>query len=74
MTTTQKYILQGLCCTNCAAAIEQEVSQAEGVKNATVDFTSTSITVEFDGDESKIFKAVTDLATEIDEDIVVKHS
>ncbi|SHI03312.1 Heavy-metal-associated domain-containing protein [Sporobacter termitidis DSM 10068] len=72
MSTTKKYILEGLCCTNCAAAIEREVGQAAGIKKAAVDFETTSITVEFDGDESGILKAVTDISTEIDEDIVVK--
>jgi Heavy-metal-associated domain. len=72
MFTSKKYILEGLCCTNCAAAIEREVGKVDGVKKAAVDFTTTSITVEFDGDESGIMKAVADISTEIDEDIVVK--
>jgi Cd2+/Zn2+-exporting ATPase len=72
MSTTKKYILEGLCCTNCAAAIEREVGQVDGVRNAAVDFATTSITVEFDGDESKILTAVSDISVEIDEDIVVK--
>ncbi len=74
MSTTQRYILEGLCCTNCAAAIEREVRQVDGVRNAAVDFAATSIAVEFDGDESRIFKAVTDISAEVDEDIVVKVS
>lgn len=72
MSVSKKYILEGLCCHNCAAAIEREVGQVDGVKNAAVDFATTSITVEFDGDESRILKAVTDISVEIDEDIVVK--
>ncbi len=72
MSTTKKYILEGLCCPNCAAAIEREVNQVEGVKNAAVDFSATSITVEFDGDESRILKAVSDISAEVDEDIVVR--
>lgn len=72
MSTTKRYLLEGLCCTNCAAAIEREVGQVDGVKQAKVDFAATSITVDFDGDEDRILKAVTDISTEIDEDIAVK--
>jgi Cd2+/Zn2+-exporting ATPase len=72
MSTTKRYILEGLCCPNCAAAIEREVRQVDGVKTASVDFATTSIAVEFDGDESRIVKAVADISVEIDEDIVVK--
>lgn len=74
MPAIKKFILEGLCCTNCAAAIEREVAQVEGVKSAVVDFATTSITVEFDGEESSILKSVTDISAEVDEDIVVKVS
>lgn len=71
MSMTKRYILEGLCCANCAAAIEREVRQVNGVRSAAVDFKAASITVEFDGEESALAKAVADISTEIDEDIVV---
>jgi Cd2+/Zn2+-exporting ATPase len=73
MTATKKYILENLCCENCAAAIEREVRQLSGVKNAVIDVPNTFITVEFDGDEAGIKKSVTEIAVDIDEDIVIKE-
>jgi Cd2+/Zn2+-exporting ATPase len=74
MATTKKYILENLDCPSCAGAIEREVRDVEGINSATVDLPSTSITVEFDGDESKILEAVTAIAVDVEESIVVKPS
>lgn len=44
--TKKQYILEGLCCGNCAAKIEQDVNKLNGVKAASVDFVSKTLTME----------------------------
>ncbi|WP_315066049.1 heavy metal translocating P-type ATPase [uncultured Clostridium sp.] len=44
--------LEGLCCGNCAAKIERESNNLDGVKSAVVDFVSTKLTIEIE-DSSK---------------------
>lgn len=45
-------LLEGLCCGNCAAKIERESNNLDGVKSAVVDFVSTKLTIEIE-DSSK---------------------
>ncbi len=42
----REFILKGLDCANCAAKIEAEVNEINGVNNATVDFVSQKLTIE----------------------------
>ncbi|MDR1060761.1 MAG: heavy-metal-associated domain-containing protein [Clostridiales bacterium] len=72
MAISKTYLLEGLCCENCAAAIERETRSLAGVKSADVDYPNASITVVFDADESAIFESVSAIAAEIDEDIATK--
>ncbi|MDR1514164.1 MAG: cation transporter [Synergistaceae bacterium] len=72
MAMVKNYALEGLCCPNCATEIEDMTAQVEGVKRSTVDFSSKRITIEFDRDETEIFRELADIASEVDEDIVVK--
>ena len=74
MSITKTYILEGLCCPNCAAAIERELSCVDGVKKAESDFKAGTIVVTFEGEEEKMFKMVNDTAVEIDDMIVVKEA
>ena len=74
MTTTKTYFLENLCCENCAAAIERDVRALAGVQHAEVDYPNTSITVVFEADTVAIFKSVSEIASEIDEDIITKES
>ena len=73
MSVVKTYLLENLCCTNCAAAIEREVSALQNVTNAKVEFNKTKITVDFDGEESGLLDAVANIAAEIDEDIVIRE-
>jgi copper chaperone CopZ len=47
----REYILEGLCCPNCAADIDEKVKRLPEVKQASVDFPNTRLTLEFEGDE-----------------------
>lgn len=51
-TLKKDILLEGLCCGNCAAKIERECSNIEGVKSAVVDFITTKLIMELD-DSSK---------------------
>lgn len=42
----KEFILEGLCCGNCAAKIERDVGKLEGVASAAVDFVSKTLTME----------------------------
>lgn len=44
----KEILLEGLCCGNCAAKIERESNNIDGVKSAVVDFISTKLTIEID--------------------------
>ncbi len=54
----------GLSCSNCALAIQSNVSKLSGVTNAVVDFASEKLTVEFDAEllsEAKIIESIKQL-------------
>lgn len=44
----KEILLEGLCCGNCAAKIERESNNIDGVKSATVDFISTKLIMEIE--------------------------
>ena len=76
MTTVKKqYELEGLCCGNCAAKIEQEVKGLKGVSTANVDFASKLLTVELA--EQTMTETIADQARKIvkrhDSDIELKE-
>ena len=46
------YLLDGLCCANCAAKIERGIATIDGVTNASVSFLTTKLVVE--GEDEKM--------------------
>lgn len=42
----KEYILEGLCCGNCAAKIERDISRLDGVSSSVVDFVSKTLAIE----------------------------
>jgi Cd2+/Zn2+-exporting ATPase len=76
LSITKTYFLENLCCENCAAAIERETRAVAGVRGAELDYQRKSITVIFDAntDAGTVFKSVSAIASEIDEDIVTKET
>jgi Cd2+/Zn2+-exporting ATPase len=68
------YVLDGLCCPNCAAEIDEEIQKLPEVQQASVDFPNTRLTVEFEGDEGSLFEAIAGIARNVDEDIVLRAS
>lgn len=47
-----KFTLQGLSCANCAGKIENEVSKIVGITNASLDFATAGLSIEFDEQHS----------------------
>jgi Cd2+/Zn2+-exporting ATPase len=72
--TKKTYVLEGLCCPNCATEIDEKVKRLPEVKQASVNFPNTRLTLEFEGDESALFETIAGIARDIDGDIVVKAS
>ena len=59
--------LEGLCCANCAAKIEEEVKKVDGVVSASVSFMTQRLVLE--GEEEKreaILKAAKGIAAKIE--------
>ena len=59
----QQFKVSGMTCTNCALTIEKKLKGTAGVQNATVNFASETVTVEFDPslvNMKKIFEQVKD--------------
>ena len=48
-----KLVLSGLNCANCASKIEAKVNKISGIKNVSLNFSTTVLTVEFDKKEEK---------------------
>ncbi len=75
VTIKKQYELEGLCCGNCAAKIEQEVSGLNGVSTASVDFASRLLTIELS--EQAMAENIADQAGKIakrhDSDITLKE-
>ncbi|MDR0723126.1 MAG: cation transporter [Treponema sp.] len=70
--TRKTYVLEGLCCPNCAAKIDEKVKELPQVKQASVDFQNTRLTLVYEGDESALLETIAGIARSVDEDIVVK--
>ena len=65
--------MKDLCCANCAAKIERESNNIDGVKSAVVDFISTKLIMEID-DSSKqnaIIDNVKEIVKRIEPDVNV---
>jgi Cd2+/Zn2+-exporting ATPase len=70
--TRRTYLLEGLCCPNCAAEIDEKVKQLPGIRQASVDFQNTRLTLEYEGDQSALLETIAGIARNVDEDIIVK--
>lgn len=59
--------LEGLCCANCAAKIEEGVKKLEGVKSASLSFMTQRLVIEAeDGKEIQIVDAARKIADKIE--------
>lgn len=59
--------LEGLCCANCAAKIEEGVKKLDGVKEAALSFMTQRLTLEVeDGREDEVIEAARAIADKIE--------
>lgn len=68
------YLLDGLCCANCAAKIERGVAAIDGVTSASVSFLTTKLVVEGDDDKmDEIIKATEKIVKKIEPDVEMEE-
>jgi len=69
----KEILLEGLCCGNCAAKIERESNNIDGVKSAVVDFVSTKLIMEIDNPskQNTIIETVKEIVKRIEPDVRV---
>lgn len=68
------FILEDLCCANCAAKIEADVKALEGVTDASVNFITTKMIIEGeDGKINDIVKKAKKIVKKIEPDVTVKE-
>lgn len=72
-TLKKEILLDGLCCGNCAAKIERETSNIDGVKNAVVDFVTTKLIVQIDtpSKQGPIIEKIKEIVKTIEPDVKV---
>ena len=59
--------LEGLCCANCAAKIEEGVRKLDGVKEASLSFMTERLTMEVeDGREEELVEAARRIAARVE--------
>ncbi|ADL03873.1 cation transporter [Lacrimispora saccharolytica] len=59
--------LEGLCCANCAAKIEEEVKKLDGVESASISFMTQRMTMEVqDGKTDEILEAAKKISNKIE--------
>ncbi len=59
--------LEGLCCANCAAKIEEEVKKLDGVESASLSFMTQRMTLEVeDGKTDEIMEAAKKISYKIE--------
>ena len=69
-----KFILEDLCCANCAAKIEEKVSKIEGVESASVNFLTTKMILNIDeARENEILAEVEKTVKKVEPDTVMKR-
>lgn len=67
----QAYLLNGLCCANCAAKIERKVAALPGVEEATVNFLTTKLSVlaQDGADAAALKKAIAKVVRNVEPDV-----
>lgn len=71
----KELILEGLCCANCAAKIEQKVGQLNGVASASMNFITKTLAVELEeiNKVDEFIAAAKSIINKIEPDVVVRE-
>lgn len=68
------YLLEDLCCANCAAKIEKKVAALDGVDSANVNFLTTKLVMEIrDSFADAVDAGVRKIVRKIEPDVVVRE-
>ena len=68
------YLLDGLCCANCAAKIERGIAAIDGVTNASVSFLTTKLVIEGHDDKmDEIIEQAMKVVKKIEPDVEVEE-
>ena len=72
--TKTNFYLDGLSCAHCAATIEEKVNEMQGIKEAAVNFATSTLTVEFDlnKDQESIIGEMKKKIVSIEPEVTVK--
>lgn len=71
----KKFLLSGLGCANCAAKMEAAICKLDGVKEATVNFMTSKLTIE--GEDEKMPQIIQEaerIVKRIEPDVVMKKA
>lgn len=69
------YILEDLCCANCAAKIEKKVAALEGVESAAVNFLTTKLVMQVcDGAPADLDAQVRKIVRKVEPDVTVREA
>ena len=69
------YIMEDLCCANCANKIETEIKAIDGVTSASLNFIAQKLFVEFeDRIADTITASVVKIATKVEPDISIEEA
>lgn len=68
------YLLEDLCCANCAAKIEKKVAALDGVDSASVNFLTTKLVMDVqDASADEVDTAVRKIVRKIEPDVTVRE-
>lgn len=70
----KKIKLEGLCCANCAAKIENQVSKLDGVTEVTVNFLTEKLIMTAEDEKLEaILPQIEKIVKKIEPDVVIKY-
>ena len=69
------YILDGLCCANCAAKMETGINKIEGIDKATISFLTTKLVIETAEEPTKdLLKKIEKVVHKVEPDVEMKEA
>jgi len=71
----KEFILEGLCCANCAAKIEDKIGKINGITKSSVNFKSKTLTVKTEESVSieDVMSEIKSIVTQIEPDAKIKE-
>ena len=69
------YILDGLCCANCAAKMETGINKIEGIDKATISFRTSTLVIETAEEPTKdLLKKIEKVVHKVEPDVEMKEA